>query len=610
MVLLRRIFFSYLAFFSTLPLAAQILDDSTKTVYGPETTFYTYEEYIKYNRRRYFPLDTGIAGMHDFRVIEQYENKLQNLGNIGTAAHPIFYQPPEIIGKRSGFEAYDYYFTDPDQIKYYDTKSPYTDVNAIFGGNGRSKVNVIYTRNINERWNVGFDFHRMTGIKQLARQSSDDRQLQHTSYDIYSHYRSANDKYEIMGTFTRMGHDIQESGGIANLDTTLFLYEDAVVNLNAAESRDVRFNAHAYHQYTIDEKVQLYHEFDWINQKNSFVDDLAADGEFYDQVLINPDSTDDTFRTRVINNEFGFKGNIDNLFYSFFIQNRNVNFRRSYVAQGNVRSEDYGGFHLRWDFDSLSYLNVYGKYLLGGNHLLGSRWVTSLFDLEYKRLNYASTFIQDSYFNNHYDWQNDFSSPQSDNLSGSIFLKFGNLTLIPKLNFNLIKDHIYYSEDQTPRQADGFAQVITPGLGIDLTFWRNFHWNTEGLYTLITGPTKEVFNIPEIFVNSRFLYENILFNESLQFQVGLDFHYKSNYFGYAYNPVNQQFYLQDQFMVPLDDAGYLITDFFLNFKIGLVRLFLKMEHLNQAENSGYLITPLYTGPKRIFGFGVSWMFFD
>ena len=87
---------------------------------------------------------------------------------------------------------------------------------------------------------------------------------------------------------------------------------------------------------------------------------------------------------------------------------------------------------------------------------------------------------------------------------------------------------------------------------------------------------------------------------------GIDAHYKSDYYAPSYNPVLQQFYLQDDFLVP----AYIVADAFLEFQIEHFSLFIKFEHVNQRKSLGYFTFPHYIGQPRVLDFGVRWQFFD
>ena len=111
-----------------------LLDDSTKQVYGPKTTLYFYEQAIKRNSLVLYEVDTLLTNFHNYDPVAKSGWKYQDLGNIGSAAKPVYFGLPEQIGLSSGFDAYDLYFKDPSQRKYYDSKSPFTEMAAFFWG--------------------------------------------------------------------------------------------------------------------------------------------------------------------------------------------------------------------------------------------------------------------------------------------------------------------------------------------------------------------------------------------------------------------------------------------------------------------------------------------
>lgn len=613
-----KIVFFILFFLFSIWLKAQILDDTTQNVYGPETTEFILEENIKYETGSYHPLDTSINTNHLFTLLDKEYNKLQNLGNIATAARPVYYTPSETIGRRSGLDAYRYVYRGPDKIKYYDTRSPYTDLEVLFAGNNRTIVNVDYSRNINPNWNAGFDFSRISADKLISVETQGDREVFSTYYDFYTNYQSKNEKYQLLANFSRLNHEVQELGGIDPEDTTYFLYDDSAIKLEDAEGRFFKLNTHLYHQYKVNEQVTFYHDLDWGQEYNEYADlNTTQNQAYYDQILISDDSTINEFKFKEFTNEVGFKGSLLNLFYGIYYKRRNVDFLRRYLDIDGQFTENYGGFFLRLDFDSLHYLLGKGEYLLGGNHQLTANYRNKYFEASYRRINSVVPYIYNNHFGNHHEYYNDFKPEQSDNLYGAINIRTDHFLFRPFVNFSLVNNYIYFDSDREPRQTSGFAQIISPGLKLEWNFLKNLHWHNEAIYTQVTGSSKDVFRFPEVFVNSSLFYKSFWFQRKLEVKTGVNIHFRSGYTGYAYYPVLQQFYLlpnevyrEDEGAIVFREGGYVVADAFFNFKIGQVRLFFKYIHLNQGEQDGFFASPFYTGPPTTLTFGVNWMFFD
>jgi hypothetical protein len=102
---------------------SRVIDDTTKQIYGPNTSKYFFERDIFYNRPVYHAIDTFPLNFHrNASYVSRNNNLYQDLGNIGTAIRPIYYQSPEQIGANTGFHSYDLYW-DTERIRYFDSYS-------------------------------------------------------------------------------------------------------------------------------------------------------------------------------------------------------------------------------------------------------------------------------------------------------------------------------------------------------------------------------------------------------------------------------------------------------------------------------------------------------
>ena len=87
---------------------------------------------------------------------------------------------------------------------------------------------------------------------------------------------------------------------------------------------------------------------------------------------------------------------------------------------------------------------------------------------------------------------------------------------------------------------------------------------------------------------------------------GIETFFQTGYKPLAYDPLIQQYYVQNTF----ETSDYAKVDLFVNFKVGNFLFLVKMGHINQGSQKGYFITPFYTGEKRTLDLGVRWLFFD
>lgn len=106
-------------------------------IYGPKTTLYFLESDVLNNRKALFPLDTALEGIHQANYVNRNDNLYTDLGNLGTALRPVFYQTPA-IGSQTGLNAYGLYGYQTQTIRYFDTRSPYTNMDLMLGGRGQN----------------------------------------------------------------------------------------------------------------------------------------------------------------------------------------------------------------------------------------------------------------------------------------------------------------------------------------------------------------------------------------------------------------------------------------------------------------------------------------
>lgn len=606
-------------------IGSGILDDTTKQVYGPTTTRYIYEENIKYNNREYFFIDTSVVNLHRYQFIAQEQNFYQDLGNIGTAINPIYPQIPDQIGATSGFNIYDLYFMGPETVKYYDTQSPYSDFSIIWGGQGRAVTRATYTRNIDERSNIGFDYRGIFIDKQIQRTGRGDRHAEGIHYRFFGNYRTKDGRYTALGNFIRNRHTVDEYGGISlegeeEDELDVYFDDQRQVILSDAETHELRTNYHLYHQFKLKEFVQVYHSFDRYKQQNDFDAQPDTTSGVFELILLDSTQTNDRSKMTYNQHEVGLKGDIGKTFYSFYYKIRNVDFDYRYLLSSTLPFktdyvENYAGFNLRFGNDSVSYISASGEYMLGGEYKLGGEIRNSWFFAKLTSAQNRPSYIQRAYLGNHEVWVNDFDLPISSSLTTGLNLRLGPLTLQPSAEYNLLSNYIYFKEFDVPERQQSVFPVQTSAdinilkgqLDLSLDFLKVFNLSTNVVYTNVSGGSAEAVSVPEIFANAQLSYYDILFEGNLEWQVGVDAHMKSAYFAQGYDPTIMQFYIQDDFEVP----SFPVVDFFVNAKISRVRFFFKYNNAFQAiEGTGYFLTPRYPAQAPIFDFGFTWPFYD
>ena len=640
-------------------------EDTVK--YGPETTFYFRQSSLQYNRMRQQTLDTTLTGAHNFHPVETAGSNVQYLGTLGMSVRPIFPEPPDVSGVLSGFTAFDAYVTEPREIKYYNTKSPYILLHPTFGGKGRNVGDVIFTQNVRPNWNVGVEYRWLSIETQIGVASRNDRVVESSQINVFTYYHTKNKKYDLLANFTRFGHNVEEYGGInAVFDAEngglrdFFQYDRSTVWLDEFTAKEIRFNYHIYHQYKLNDLLQVYHEFDRKHQDNYFYNELDIPvgdtaSAYFRRILIDTARTADAARYELWNNEFGLKGNLANLFYSvhYRIRQASIDYSHDTIptlpefgtnrVRDRRRTELYGGFDLRFDFGKNTYLRGGADYLSAESYRLEAEFSNPILKGKFVRARTLPSFMASQFVGNHNYWVNDFDPVGMDQLTGSIEYQFPNLYLRPFITATNINRLIYYRRDTVPEpanpetvrivsrqaypeQADGGVQILSPGVQFNADFLKRLHIQNRAIYTVRTGPAAQSFPIPEWLVNTRLYYQNTFRDGKITLQLGLDAQFTSSYLAPDYDVATRQFFLQPdnepnngllgRFDIPLPQEAqqnsYIVVDAFFTMKVRTAIIYVKVPYVNQGlQQDGYFATPFYAGQQRALAdIGIRWMFFD
>ena len=618
-----------------------IIDDSTKVIYGPKSTRYVLESDIFNNRRKLYTMDTTMDDVHRYTYVQRHQNLYQDLGDLGTPMRPVYVQEPQQLGAQSGYYVFDPYAFQAMDVKYFDTKSPFTDMYIALGGNNQNILRFDMAQNINPRLNVGFNVQRFTSQKQFGTSGTNDTYkllAQNWGLLLHTNYRSKNDKYTLLAHFKNMNHSLDEQGGVLPGQSTngsLIIYNytgdsrlrSGSTTLHGPHGWEIRNDLHAYHQYVLDKGFQVYHRFDYQTQKNFYQDDTLRLNQsiippgsdtplrFYPSILGDTSRIEQHTRFRLLENQFGLKGIAQykgaSFNYRAYLRIRNYkqttlyNTSRTTYNQYEIpRTETFLGGWLGYYFpDSLSRITAELEYQVGGGYRLQGQLESKLLTAGYSSELVNPTLLQERYQSMIYIWRNDFSLRGYNHAYGKLNLRYKQLRIEPGLDYYLLSNYTYFDTAAVARQAAGSFSVLRAGLGYHLQFGK-FLISGQAYYTVQSRT--DILRTPPVFINTRLQYE-FLYAKVLYIQAGIDLHYKSSYYADAYMPLNQQFYLQNRQAV----EGAVLADLYANLRINRTRLFVKLTHANQGIFSpGYFVAPDYLQMRRGFGFGVDWYLFD
>ncbi len=602
-------------------VGSSIIDDSTKNVYGPTTTLYFYESDFFRNNFKAHSIDTAALNFHRFNYVQRYNNFYQDLGNIGTAIRPVFTEVSETIGATSGFTAYDLYWN-TEVVKYYNSKSPFANVKWVLGGKGRSYARITFTRNINPRWNAGFDYRILQIDKITARENKGDRTTKSNYFDFFTSYHSKDSTYSLFFNARRDFIQVDENGGV-RFDSTfkfsdMFVKQGISTRLTDAESNDKRGTLHLFHQLKLASGLQLYHISDVYRQINRF-NDSDTNNEYYDFIVVDSAKTRDRTAFKSFRNEVGVKGSLFKAFYNGYAAFRKYSIDYKYLYEDNFylqteKTEFYLGGRIGLQLDSLVEVKGWAEWMLDDRYMIQGSIKTKWFEAAAKRSVSTPAFIPQAYRGSHDVWINNFGNVEGTEIKGNLIYESKRFSIYPGVRFSTFKNYIFFKEDRyssgqrvLPYQTSGYQTWVSPELNLSLTLYDHLTLKGQGIYTRILENSDDAMQFPELFVNTQLAYTDILFNGNFDFQLGIDTHWKSSYYAPGYDVTSQQFYTQQRYSTP----GFPIVDVFLNVRIRHARIFLKYNNaLISFSKYGDVPTPFYPGIRNLIDFGFDWSFFD
>ncbi len=599
---------------------AQIVDDSTRLVYGPTTVAFTTEFLIKNNfDNRYQNPDTLVYEFEKYNREDASDRRYQSLGFMGSALFDLEYDLPSHPGRTMGFSGYDHYFKEINSIRYFDTKSPFIDIGVILGGNNRSKIDFSFTRNINPHWTVGFDINRITADKQIGGEGQGDRATESSLFDIYVNYFNEEKPYGMAFSLTSLNHRVADIGGVFveaedPIRADFFQYQDSEVFLEDAFTGDERRRFHLYHEFKLGSGFQLYHQADYTTQENTFSDINSGSNDQFKIYYPLLESSSDTIREQTtysaFENEAGLKGNIKGAFYRFYLKRREL----IYNPTGSLEStanETYAGTYLRFAWKDKFSVSGIGELSNEGAYRLEGTLASEFVNISYVSQRALQSFLVQSYTGNHQNWSNSFDPQFSNQLSARFKFNLSRFEIAPEGSFSTVSNLVYFNEDQLPAQEESAILLYNVGGSLSFNFLRmneNEYFRMENRITnFLYSPTGTgIIRSPAVRYAGRLFWRGLWFQDAVPVEVGADVYYRSGYTANQYDPVLTQYYVQSDIRL----QEYLAVDLFVNMKIRSLRAFVKWTHVNQPTNDGYMETPNYPGQKSITDIGVQWLFFD
>ena len=630
---------------------AQILDDSTQNRYGARTTFILKERDLLREDTVGRMIDTTLTRLPQQRYWTHDTTFQQDLGNFGTASRPLLWEPNRQLGARLGRNVFDKYARDASDVKYYDTRSPYTFFRFHQGNPYEQIFEFSYARSLKKRFNAGFDYERFGSNKAVAVTNTKTGLAEHSNFLFFVRYQSLNDRYRAMANFSTARHTVAEQGpivpqagdtlktgdNIGEVDLSqLFDYQRETVSLTQAKNRDSRDRVRLLHSYRLlGRGLTAFHIFDWSRQLNKYTDDalLLTSGErkpFYPELRLSTAATDDRAEFWQWENTVGLMGNSNTVEYRLYARHRYYSLatrvafgepavlkealpeqRGSQLFLGGTAAFRYRQYAIETAGEIKPDLKdpTQTEYWLRGRAVLG------FLSGELLLTSVSPTLTEQQFLGNHYAWDKSFNNTQVQQVRVRAARQLGRHYLEAVGTGANIANYIYYSINtasetdrvhmKEPYQRDKSFRLVTL-MGRYRVNVGHLFFDNQATYTAGAGADNPALRIPEVVGESRLYYQGSVFRNALFGQVGVQGYFQSRWKAYDYSPSTQQFFIQDHFTI----RNTPVVDVFLSADIKTVSIFFKMAYVNQLPENGYFATPYYAALPRRLQFGLRWQFFN
>lgn len=582
-------------------------------------------------------IDTLLEDFHRYSPLNHW-NVPYISSNLGNVPRPLMFDPKLGMGYNMGYNSLENYFLNVDSVKYYNTKTPYTSAQYVFGAKEESLVQVIHSQNVNPHLNFAIDYKVPVSPGFYARQKSG----VHT-FSLSSWYQAPSKKYNLLSGYILNSAKIQENGGLSVDDvfTNPAYAQDATtapVNLYTAENKlkdHTLFLTQSFYlgptiqakdstkKEIIQPKYGFTHHFEYQNRKVHYKDDEDSSRNYFTDFFLYNDSTRDATKSHSIKNEIYFQNyaaqSEDSTTKAFkyawksglrhsvnqYAQNGWSEWRHGLQLFGSIKNSILKP--TKFDYQVDASIELAPKY--SGDFLtrayLKYQPNDFFFIAPFAEINMQSPSMKmERFMTNHFQWNNDFNK--------QLVIHSGAKLGIPKWHLNvgvhhyMVHNYLYYSENIAPAQLDEAMQVIR--LTAEKNFYlKKFVFKNQASYQFTSHET--ILNQPKFYIKHQWYYRgSYIKKKPLNAQLGFDLTYFGNHFAHAYSPATMEYFVQNENKLKF----YPIVDVFFNLQVKRLRLFLVMQHITQGllGDGGYYTHPLSPATPRALRLGVSWQFYD
>lgn len=539
------------------------------------------------------------------------------------------------------------YAKTPENIRLYQTMTPYTVLSYNSSLKKDYLVHVAHTQNVVPGWNLSFDYQLMCPEGVLASSAAKNHFL-----DFTTNYFSPDSRLQIQAGFIWQNFAIDENGGLAYdslfTENLMSNFAGLPVKFNNSGSKHLRHDVFGRITYNLVRQVERYRE------RDSLVARQVGDSLILDTLVVT-----DTLQVgtpRVINaGVFGAEaryhrqkrssyigGTSDSTLWSeasatlFWTNDAYPDYRwrnpLKITIGGTLSSREYSIASIA-SISSNPAFSPFAKLdlqLWRGSLTLEGELDNSLMSLNsaIQKPDYHASAALSYPFDSAGTCGFDLSAAMQQEMPEVRMLMTTGFALDPILSQNFgmhvfggsnsglvrlvdldlhasrLNHHVWYDSTAAVHIGTQSLWLYQAALTMRLAAgW--LHLDMQQLLQHSTDPNQ--ISVP-LWTSKNSLYGDFtLFGRALRMQVGADVRYFTAFHPNGYDPATGVFYMQDT-----EVGDYIWADVFLNLQVKRASIYLKAGHLNALwENRPrYFLLPHYPGQKFGLFWGLTWHFFD
>lgn len=532
-----------------------------------------------------------------------------------------------------GMKAKHFNYQQNKDVNYFEVPTPTTEILYKTGLQQGQVLETLFTLNFSRRFNVAIDYKGLRSLGNYRNSLSS-----HGNFTTLLSYNTKNERYFIRGHISTQDLLNQENGGLKDSELIKFTGNDPNftdrgrldVNLEATQTKlegNRIYFEHDYKLFSSKDSIQknftnlkIGHSLTQENKTYSFIESTLNTTYFGASNTSN--GFEDNVENRLLNNQFFLEFNSKYILGTFKIKTNYINYSYGYssiintnvttVTKAKIKGRAIN-FGADWKAKIKNFqLNSTAKFSPGSGRLSGSNIYSeaifkkdSLYSLKAsvslnsKSPNFNTILYQSAY--DAYNWQNDnFKNINTRNLSFGFNTKWINA----KASFTNIENYTYFDESSKPKQSGENITYLRVKASNEFKFGK-FALNNTILFQQVSSG-QDVFRVPNLVTRNTLYYSNYLFEgKPLFLQTGITFKYFSKYKANAFNPLLNEFRIQNT-----TEIGYPTFDLFINAQIRRTRIYLKAENLSsQFLKKNYFSAPNYPYRDYVIRFGLVWNWF-